>query len=508
MSRTPGIDVSQHQGEINWRRVVAAGHRFAFVRATLGNDGTDLRFYTNWKGAKDVGLLVSVYHVVKPYQSADSQIYHLFDVLGDRKPDMPIALDVERKDHCSREVITACVRDCLRMVEQRDSRRPIIYTAGWFWNPNVLPSSDWSDYDLWVANYGVSTPTLPSGWNEWRFWQYSEDGHVPGIDTAETDLDWFNGSYEELLEYADKPAFPRQQPRLLVGLHDEDGGDWMRSQNMEGICLVHRAVQTQPVTINCQSLALAGIKVLARLNWGYAGGTGTVPPPEHKDDWVHAICGTIAASRGKGVWGWIIGNEVNNPIEWPGGHPHPTHIVSPAYYVELYNRIWWGVEKNDLMAPAPLDPYNVVAREFGQPADPRDWAQYIYAHIDGADFLALHAKTQTNRPTDCQSDARFTDPPLIGRFLHLRTIEDQLTWVPTRLWDKDIYVTEVNPQRRSDNSLGWEPGNTEWVRRAHAYLREQPVDGAIYYRYARAGDQTGFGLDNNPAILQAIREEA
>ena len=272
-------------------------------------------------------------------------------------------------------------------------------------------------------------------------------------------------------------------------------------------CLVHRAVQTQPVAINCLNLALSGIKVLVRLNWGYADGTGTVPPPEHKDAWVDAIITTIATSRGKGVWGWIIGNEVNNPAEWPGGYPHPSHIVSPAYYVELYDRIWWGVQVEDLIAPAPLDPYNVVAREFGQPADPRDWAQYIYANIDGADFLAIHAKTQGNSPAECWSDARFTDWPLTGRFFHLRTVEDQLGWVPAHLWGRGVYVTEVNPHLRASGALGWEPGNTEWVRQACAYLRTQPVAGAVFYRYQRAGDQAGFGLDNNPAILQAIRGE-
>jgi hypothetical protein len=207
----------------------------------------------------------------------------------------------------------------------------------------------------------------------------------------------------------------------------------MRNQGMRGVCLVPRAVQTQPTTINCLNLAHAGIKVLVRLNWGWADGTGTVPPPEHEDAWVDAIIATIAASRDKGVWGWIIGNEVNNPVEWPGGYPNPTYMVSPAYYVRLYNRIWRGVQVNDLIAPVPLDPYNVVAQQFGQPADPRDWAQYIYAHIAGADFLALHTKTQGNDPAECWSDATFTDWPLIGRFLHLRTIEDHAA-MPAR-WD-------------------------------------------------------------------------
>lgn len=504
MSRTPGIDVSQHQGQINWPMVAGAGYRFAFIRATIGNGFTDERFAVNWRHAKNAGLLVSAYHAVRPDQSAESQIDHLFAVLGDRRADLPLVLDVERDDGCSPAEITACLRECLRRVEQTHARKPIIYTAKWFWDPNVLPSPEWSQYDLWAAHYGVSTPTLPAGWSEWKFWQHSETGEVPGIGTGETDLDWFAGSHEDLLAYAGSgPA-----PRPSIGLHDELGGEWMRRQGVRGVCLVHRIVQTLPIGIDCRNLAQAGIKVLVRLNWGYADGTGTVPPPEHEDAWVDAVTATIAASRDQGVWGWVIGNAVNNPVEWPGGYPNPAHVVSPAYYVELYNRIWWGVGVDDLVAPAPLDPYNVVAQQFGQPADPREWAQHIYAHIDGADFLAIRAKTQSNDPAECHSGAAFTDPPLTGRFLHLRTVEDQLGWVPARLRGRGVYVTEVNPQRRADGSLGWQPGNGEWVRQATGYLRTQPLAGAIFYRYQRVGEQAGFGLDDKPAILQAIKGEA
>jgi lysozyme len=506
MSRTPGIDVSHYQGEINWHRVAAAGYRFAVIRATIGDYYTDPRFYVNWRDAKAAGLLVSAYHAVRPGRPVDSQIDRFFDALGYRKADLPLVLDIEKDDGCSPAEITACVRDCLRRVEQRDDRKPIIYTAAWFWNPNVLPSPEWSEYDLWVAHYGAPAPMLPAGWDEWKFWQHSETGDVPGIGTGATDLDWFAGSYEDLLEYAGKRIRPQPQP--LIGLHDEVGGEWMCSQGMRGVCLMHRIVQTQPITINCLNLSLSGVKVLVRLNWGYADGTGTVPPPQHKDAWVNAVVTTIAASRDKGVWGWIIGNEVNNPVEWPGGYPHPSHVVSPAYYVELYNRIWWGVQVDDLIAPVPLDPYNAKAHEFGQAADPRDWAQYIYAHIDGADFLAIHAKTQGNDPAECWSDAQFTDWPLTGRFLHLRTVEDQLSWVPAHRWGRGAYITELNPQRRADGKLGWEPDNTQWVHQACAYLRTQPVAGMAFYRYQRAGDQAGFGLDNKAAILQTIRAEA
>jgi len=359
--------------------------------------------------------------------------------------------------------------------------------------------------DHWVAGilipYGtpltaLGPPTMPADARGFRYQR---------VRTAEGHQGWVIYSAGDDVYLSD--AGPPPPLRLSIGLHDEAGGEWMRGEGMRGACLVLRQVQTQPTVVDCLHLAQAGIRVLVRLNWGWAGGTGTVPPPDQKDAWVDAIIQTITDSRERGVWGWVIGNEVNNPAEWPGGYPHPTHAVSPAYYVELYNRIWWGVGVNDLIAPVPLDPYNVVAQEFGQPADPRDWARYIYGHIAGADFLALHAKTQSNDPHECWSDATFTDWPLVGRFLHLRTVEDQLAWVPDHLRGKAVYVTEVNPQRRGANLLGWKPGNGEWVARACAYLRTQPLAGALFYRYERAGGQAAFGLDDKPVILGAIKEE-
>ncbi|RLC78560.1 MAG: glycoside hydrolase [Chloroflexi bacterium] len=211
MSTTPGIDVSRWQGDINWEMVAAAGYRFAIVRATIGNYYTDPRFYGNWSGAGDAGLLVSAYHVVTPEHPADSQVDRFLDVLGDRKADLPLVLDVELSRGISPAGITACVRDCVQKVEQQDGRKPIIYTAGWFWNHKVLESPEWAECDLWVAHYGVSTPTLPTGWSEWKFWQHSEKGQVPGI-AAATDLNQFNGSYDDLLACANAEPEPEPQP--------------------------------------------------------------------------------------------------------------------------------------------------------------------------------------------------------------------------------------------------------------------------------------------------------
>lgn len=212
MSVIPGIDVSRYQGKINWEKVALAAYRFVIIRATVGDYYTDPNFSENWSGAKDSGILVSAYHAVTPDRSAESQIEHFFDILDNRKADLALILDIELARGVSPAAITACIKDCLNKTEQLDGRKPIIYTAKWFWDINVLPSAEWAQYDLWVAHYGVSSPALPEGWSEWKFWQYSNRGRVSGIESEHTDLDWFAGTYEDLIQYAN--LHPQPQPNL------------------------------------------------------------------------------------------------------------------------------------------------------------------------------------------------------------------------------------------------------------------------------------------------------
>lgn len=223
-SYTPGIDVSRWQGEIDWRQVAEAGYRFAMIRATVGDYYTDPRFYINWNEAKEAGLLVSAYHVIVPKNSVYSQIERLFDTLGDRRADLPLVMDVERHDKVNRAHITACIQGCLQRVEQQDGRRPLVYTAKWFWDNTeyLIHSDDWAQYDLWVANYVDNPddsqnqqPALPQGWDAWKFWQYTDKGSVPGV-RGNCDLDWFAGSYEELVAYGQRRTVNEPPPKPIV----------------------------------------------------------------------------------------------------------------------------------------------------------------------------------------------------------------------------------------------------------------------------------------------------
>jgi len=203
---TPGVDASRYDGEVDWKKVYAAGYRFAVIRATVGDYYTDPLFLTNWDGAKNAGMLVSAYHVVVATSYADKQIARLFSVLGSRKSDFPYIFDIERKDSSSKTVNAAVIQDCVTQLGKYDKRRPIFYTAQYYWKDYVASSPDWGKYDLWVASYS-SKPYLPSDWTTWKFWQYSETGKVPGMGAA-SDLNNFNGTYDDLVKYCGTTPTP------------------------------------------------------------------------------------------------------------------------------------------------------------------------------------------------------------------------------------------------------------------------------------------------------------
>jgi lysozyme len=210
MGYTPGIDVSLYQKDVNWAEVYAAGARFAFIKCSQGVTVTDPKFATNWTNAKAAGMLVGVYHFINPTLAAADQLTHLLQVLGDRTPDLPIALDVEKPVDSDPPDVTQVVTDFVTLLTQRTGRKPLLYTGPSYWNAHVHGGLNWAEYDLWIANYGVTTPMLPKAWTTWRFWQYSGSGQIDGVSTP-VDRNWFNGSEDDLKAYAQHGTTPAAQ---------------------------------------------------------------------------------------------------------------------------------------------------------------------------------------------------------------------------------------------------------------------------------------------------------
>ncbi len=205
MTYIPGIDVSHWQGTINWEAVKAAGKEFSYIKATDGNSFVDRQFTANWQGAKEAGLLRGAYHFFRPLQDVMSQVDIFTKTVTLEEGDLPPVLDMEVSNNLKNTTIIPRVEAWLEAIEKRTGIKPIIYSGVSFMNYSFTTSPgkppDWAtNYLLWIANYlklSATRPNLPTGWSKWSFWQYSASGWVNGVAGA-VDLDWFNGSLDEL----------------------------------------------------------------------------------------------------------------------------------------------------------------------------------------------------------------------------------------------------------------------------------------------------------------------
>jgi lysozyme len=198
----PGIDVSYHQGSIDWSRVAGSGVRFAFLRASAGTLTADTAYAAYRSGARAAGLTVGSYHFANPDGAANDAANEASWFLSNAvigSGDLLPVLDLEVSNGLSPAALTAWAQTWLTRVTEATGVRPIIYTNNAFWTSSMA-NTEWFARNgyavLWIAHWtSAAQPSVPAaGWagSGWTFWQHSSTGTVPGI-SGPVDLDRFNG---------------------------------------------------------------------------------------------------------------------------------------------------------------------------------------------------------------------------------------------------------------------------------------------------------------------------
>lgn len=206
----PGIDVSYYQGAIDWPRVARAGMRFAFIRVSDGSRTLDVRFGSNWSAARRAGVMRGAYQYFRPDDNPIAQADLLIDALTRDRGELPPVIDVETTGGKPAAEVVARVRQWVDRVRRRLGVEPIVYTGPDFWRFGA-GGADLTSQPLWLAHYTSACPSVPAPWTRWTFWQSSDRGQVPGIDTP-VDLDVFAGTEDELRAFAARAAIAAPPP--------------------------------------------------------------------------------------------------------------------------------------------------------------------------------------------------------------------------------------------------------------------------------------------------------
>lgn len=201
-----GIDVSKWEPVIDWNKVKQAGYRFAFIKCSQ-DTFSDPLFSTHWTNSKGI-LPRGAYHLIDTVSSPASQAEKFFRSLGNNLGELPFVLDLEKWTGGT-YYGSQNWYNYLERLNTLSGRHPIIiYTNYYYWLenvyrfPNVVDVNYFGQYPLWISRYKATFPLIPPPWNNWLFWQYTDEALIDGVTDqlgrlTECDVNYFNGTEEQ-----------------------------------------------------------------------------------------------------------------------------------------------------------------------------------------------------------------------------------------------------------------------------------------------------------------------
>lgn len=186
------MDVSRHQGVIDWAKVKASGRVNGVMLRAMGNSGAgkaskpylDPYFARNYAECTRVGLPVGVYGYFKATTKAqaDKELAYFKKLLTGRSFELPVAVDIEDEVQkpLGKAALTGLTAHMLSTVESWGVYA-MLYTGLWFGSTFLyMDGAELKPYDVWLAAYRTRKPA--PGW-PFGMWQYTSTARVPGVST-------------------------------------------------------------------------------------------------------------------------------------------------------------------------------------------------------------------------------------------------------------------------------------------------------------------------------------
>ena len=190
-----GVDLSAHNGNVDFGRLKSAGIDFVILKASEGRDFRDSFFKANYNKAVADSLYVGAYHFFRFDVDGISQAENFMEAVSGLKLDLPLAIDVEENGNPYVFVKSKVVRQLQDMVDELIANEydVMFYTnkAGY----DKFIRGNFDDFPLWICSF-----TLPGEDVEWTIWQYSHWGNVDGVE-GDVDLNLFYGNFTQWMHW-------------------------------------------------------------------------------------------------------------------------------------------------------------------------------------------------------------------------------------------------------------------------------------------------------------------
>lgn len=163
-----GIDVSHWQEYIEYDQVKASGIEIVYIKSSQGTNITDAYFKTNYDNAKANGLKIGFYHYVtaRSNEAAIKEAEYFSSVISGTSPDCKLAMDFESFGNLNKEEINSISKIFLEKTKELTGKEMVIYSDAY--NAKHTFSKELAnEYPLWIAEYGVNTPTEDINWENW-----------------------------------------------------------------------------------------------------------------------------------------------------------------------------------------------------------------------------------------------------------------------------------------------------------------------------------------------------
>ena len=186
-----GIDLSHHQGNVNWNKLIKNKPHFVFCKVTEGNSHQDTKYCYYSAQARKNNIKMGAYHFFSFNSSGKLQANYFIQHSKLQKGDLPYVLDAENKcEMPNQKVVTKELISFLETVETQTGVRPIIYCKKEFYS-KYLKAHVKKAYPLWICDFKRKPKT------DYLFWQKTDNFKVDGI-KGRVDFNVFNGNKRQL----------------------------------------------------------------------------------------------------------------------------------------------------------------------------------------------------------------------------------------------------------------------------------------------------------------------